>query len=153
MTNVQKLAPTGQDFYWYIIEIYDYIYNLRNGRDIISGLNLLDLEYSNSKSENSYVGAKNKASTYMKEEVLGSLKKKYSSKDAEKLFALTYMLICAKHMETIKQLRCKYAAHYHANCIKSGSYSYAERWNDVMEAASNQTIYIQPFENILPWNK
>ncbi len=34
----------------------------------------------------------------------------------------------------IKNLRVKYAVHYHNNCISSGSFNNAEKWGEVIDS-------------------
>lgn len=151
MAAVGKRATTEQDFYWFLIEVYDYLSELSNTSELLSGLRLHEIEYSGRKSEESYPQKRNEAARYFKEDVMGILRRSYSVSDANALLALTFVLIIEKNSEAMSMLRVKYAVHYHNNCLQSGNYGYADKWAEVIDDAENQNISVPSFKTFLPW--
>lgn len=52
---------------------------------------------------------------------------------ADKIRGAVLFDVCLEHLEAILAVRLKYAVHYHNNCLKSGSYGYADRWAEVID--------------------
>lgn len=133
----QKL-PTEQDIYWFVIEFFDRANGFSSAaREILKNLpmNLLEMEYAGRRSENSYVGKKNPGVAYLLEDVAPSFQKAVSHLGAgpeQVIVALVYLIFCNEYREIIKNLRIKYAVHYHNNCISSGSFNNADKWGEVI---------------------
>jgi len=138
--QLEMKLPTEQDIYWFVIEFFDRASAFNtSAKDILNNLpfHLYEMEYEGRRSEKSYVGKKNTGVTYLIEDVAPSFKKAVSHLGAgpEQVIAtLVYVIFCTAHAELIKNLRIKYAVHYHNNCISSGSFRNADKWGEVIES-------------------
>lgn len=84
-----------------------------------------------------YILAKNAGISYLLEDVAPSFQKAVSHLGAgpeQVIIALVYVIFCTAHADMIKNLRVKYAVHYHNNCISSRSFNSAEKWVEVIES-------------------
>ncbi|WP_243079649.1 hypothetical protein [Pantoea sp. MQR6] len=138
--KVEMKLPTEQDIYWFVIEFFDRTaaFNI-SAKGILDNLpfHLFEMEYEGRRSENSYVGKKNSGVSYLLEDVAPSFQKAVSHLGAgpeQVIIALVYVVFCTAHAEMIKNLRIKYAVHYHNNCISSGSFNSAEKWGEVIQS-------------------
>lgn len=132
--------PTEQDVYCFVIEFYDRASAFNHSaRGVLGNLpfRLFEMEYEGRRSENSYVGRKNPGVTYLLEDVAPSFRKAIAhlgTGPEQVIVAIVYLVFCTAHAEMIKNLRVKYAVHYHNNCISSGSFNNAEKWGEVIDS-------------------
>lgn len=138
--KLEMKVPTEQDIYWFVIEFFDRAaaFNI-SAKGILDNLPfyLFKMEYEGRRSEKSYVGKKNSGVSYLLEDVAPSFQKAVSHLGAgseQVIITLVYVVFCTAHAEMIKNLRIKYAVHYHNNCISSGSFNSAEKWGEVIES-------------------
>ncbi len=151
--GISQRAKTEQDFYWFMIEVYDFLKNRAGTEEVLSGFHLYDLEYRGSKSEDSYPGERNAAAAYVREDVLDSLTRTYGDLDANLLLALTYILFIGQNSPLFANLRVKFASHYQNNCLTTGSFENAKKWAEIADAAANQIVELVSFEGRVPWSK
>jgi len=138
--QLEMKLPTEQDVYWFVIEFFDRTSAFNNSAKVMLNnlpFQLYEMEYEGRRSENSYVGKKNAGVTYLLEDIGPSFKKAASHLGAgseQIIITLVYVIFCTAHAEIIKNLRLKYAVHYHNNCISSGSFNNADKWGEVIES-------------------
>jgi hypothetical protein len=132
--------PTEQDVYWFVIEQYDRI--LSFGELVASimatyPLKMYEIEYLDRKSENSYVGHMNPGIVYVLNAILPDLVRHYGMVQAQTMLAFIFGTYLHGNKDLIKALRLKYAVHYHNNCISSGGFRTAEKWDEVISSVEN----------------
>jgi hypothetical protein len=138
--KLELKLPTEQDIYWFVIEFFDRATAFNpSAKGILDNFpfHLYEMEYEGRRSENSYVGKKNAGVSYLLEDVAPSFKKAVShlgTGPEQVIITLVFVFFCTAHAELIKNLRLKYAVHYHNNCISSGSFNNADKWGEVIES-------------------
>lgn len=132
--NLQRTLPTEQDNWWFLAEQYDKTVALGGGVPRLLGmfpLKMFPIEYEGRKSEDSYVGLPNPGVVYLNG-VRQVLQEQFG-KDIADLTVSHAFILYVVHMRTqLDQIRLKYAAHFHNNCVQSKSYRHADDWKEVI---------------------
>jgi hypothetical protein len=135
--SLARKLPTEQDVYWFVIEQYDKMlaYNSRV-KKIQSHfpISLHEIEYEGQRSENSYVGKPNPGIVYLDTKVMPKLQSHFGLEVAELIRASIFGTFCDGYKSQIEALRLKYAVHYQNNCVSSGSFRFADRWDEVISS-------------------
>jgi len=135
--GLMQQMPTEQDVYWFVIEQYDRI---KSCGELVAAImatypfQMFEIEYLDRKSENSYVGHKNPGIVYVLNHIFPDLIKHYGPVNAQSMLAYIFGTYLNGNAAAIQALRLKYAVHYHNNCVSTGSLSYADQWNEVIES-------------------
>jgi hypothetical protein len=131
--------PTEQDIYWFLIEQYDRLVGYSDRVEPLRAsfpIRLYAIEYEGRRSENSYVGKPNPGMIYLDTEVTPVVEAHFGKSTAELIRTAIFGTFCDGCRDIIKNLRLKYAVHYHNNCVSSSSFRFADKWNEVISDAS-----------------
>lgn len=135
--GLPSILPTEQDWWWFVVEQYDRTLSYpKAASDALAKtfpIALFEVEYEDRRSETSYVGAPNPGVEYL-EEIIGKLSKSLPAGIPHLMITHAFCLFCAEHKNQINRLRLKYAVHFHNNCVSSGSFGSADKWNEVIES-------------------
>ena len=139
--ELPKKIPSEQDIYWFVIEQYDKM-QAYNGRAASMTSNfpisLLEIEYEGRRSEKSYVGKSNPGIVYLDTKVTPPLEAQFGKETAELIRVAIFGTFCSGSVKIIQKLRLKYAVHYHNNCISTGSFRFADEWNEVISSLDGE---------------
>ncbi|HIV79097.1 MAG TPA: hypothetical protein H9899_16385, partial [Candidatus Sphingomonas excrementigallinarum] len=133
--DIARTLPTEQDAWWFLAEQYDRTVNL-GGLHLqlleASSLKMHVIEYEGRRSEDSYVGKRNPGAAFL-EQARRNLTAKLPDSLVDVVITQAFILFAEQNMPAIDALRIKYATHFHNNCVRSGAYNNAERWQDVID--------------------
>jgi hypothetical protein len=73
---------------------------------------------------------------YLDTEVTPALEAYFGKSTAEVIRTAIFGTFCDGCRDIIKELRLKYAVHYHNNCVSSSSFRFADKWNEVISDRS-----------------
>lgn len=128
---------TEEDMYWFVVEQYDRIASCGDTVALIMAtypFQMFEIEYSDRKSENSYVGHKNPAIVHILNSIAPDLVRHYGVVPAQSMLAFIFGTYLNGNAMLIKPLRLKYAVQFHNQCIASKNFYAADKWNEVIEA-------------------
>lgn len=142
--DLQKILQTREDYYWFVIEQYDRLFEHKTAiRSLLNELALFPIEHEGRRSEQSYVGKPNPGVTYMSQ--ISSAVKNWCAATAPnfnpdelslRVIAAMYGHFRVEHKAAIDIIRLEHASHYHNNCIASGNFRSAEKWTQVINAVT-----------------
>lgn len=142
--DLQKILHTREDYYWFVIEQYDRLFERKASiRSLLDSVTLFPVEYEGRRSEQSYVGKPNPGVVYMtgiSSEVRAWCAATAPTFNPDELslrvIAAIYAHFRLEHKTAIDIIRLEHASHFHNNCIASGSFRSAEQWNEVINAVT-----------------
>lgn len=134
-TKLPQFLPTEQDVWWFLAEQYDYFMQCDAG---IQGLlqrgsiQMHEIEYAGSKSENSYIGKPNDGVAFLRS-VREILAKKFGEDLADLTICEGFMRFTEVNVGPLNQIRLKYAKHFQNNCVGAGAQLNPIRWQLVID--------------------
>lgn len=144
LADLQSILKTNEDYYWFLIEYHDFLTSKKSAiRTMLDGFSLFSIEYEDMRSVDSYVGKENPGILCMKSihsDISEWCLKRAPTLDANELstriLSLAYTHFRTIHKQSLDKIRLDYAVHYHNNCISTGNYHSADKWNAVIAAVS-----------------
>lgn len=142
--DLQKILHTREDYYWFVIEQYDRLFEKKTAiRSLLDNIALFPIEHEGRRSEQSYVGKPNPGVMYMTE--ISSAVRAWCAATSPtfnpdelslRIIAAIYGHFRLEHKTAIDVIRLEHASHFHNNCIASGSFQSAQRWSEVINAVA-----------------
>lgn len=133
MPEIVKRCPTELDLYRYLVEEADWL--SENEKDAVSleFSEIHELEYEGESAKARQYARNRKALEWLDSRVTPDLTKHFGQVMADKIRGAVFVEMNLDYYEQILALRLKYAVHYHNNCVKQGSYGYADRWDEIIK--------------------
>lgn len=131
--EIVKRCPTELDLYRYLVEEAEWLSENENDDISLNFSEIREVEYEGERAKASKYPRNREALTWLHSRVMPDLRLHFGQALAERIRGAVLFDLCLEHHESILAVRLKYAVHYHNNCLKSGSYGYADRWAEVID--------------------
>ncbi len=131
--EIVKRCPTELDLYRYLVEEAEWLSEDENDDISLDFSEIREVEYEGERAKASKYHRNRDALTWLDNRVMPDLRLHFGQAMADRIRGAVLFDMCLEHLEAILAVRLKYAVHYHNNCLKSGSYGYADRWAEVID--------------------